>query len=72
MYFIKIVNIFNGVPKSKLRKIKILMGINQNMGENDLEGESSHVLILVVEDSTGKVKNGGLGFIWKHTHTELI
>ena len=36
---IKIINIFNGVPKSKLRKIKILMGINQNMGENDLEGE---------------------------------
>ena len=31
--FIKIINIFNGVPKSKLRKIKILMGINENMGE---------------------------------------
>ena len=46
---IKIINIFNGVPKSKLRKIKILMGINQNMGENDLEGGSSHVLILVVD-----------------------
>ena len=27
--FIKIINIFNGVPKSKLRKIKVLMGINQ-------------------------------------------
>jgi len=26
---IKIINIFNGVPKSKLRKIKILMGINK-------------------------------------------
>jgi len=25
---IKIINIFNGVPKSKLRKNKILMGIN--------------------------------------------
>ena len=46
---IKIINIFNGVPKSKLRKIKILMGINQNMGENDLEGRSSHVLILAVD-----------------------
>jgi len=30
---IKIINIFNGVPKSKLRKIKILMGINLIMGE---------------------------------------
>ena len=38
MYFIKIINIFSGVPKSKLREIKILMGINQNMGENDLKG----------------------------------
>jgi hypothetical protein len=47
--YIKIINIFNGVPKSKLREIKILMGINQNMGENDLEGGSSHVLILVVD-----------------------
>ncbi len=30
--FIKIINIFNGVPKSKLRKIKILMGINLIVG----------------------------------------
>ena len=29
---IKIINIFNGVPKSKLRKNKILMGININLG----------------------------------------
>ena len=49
LYFIKIINIFNGVPKSKLKKIKILMGIKQNMGENDLEGGSSHVLILAVD-----------------------
>ena len=35
LYFIKIINIVNGVPKSKLREIKILMGINQNMSEND-------------------------------------
>jgi len=48
LYFIKIINIFNGVPKSKLRKIKILIVINQNKGENDLEGKSSQVLILVV------------------------
>jgi len=32
LYFIKIINIFKGVPKSGLRKIKILMGINENMG----------------------------------------
>ena len=31
--FIKIINIFNGVPKSKLRKIKILIGIDLIMGE---------------------------------------
>ena len=49
LYFIKIINIFNGVPKSKLREIKILMGINQNMGENDLEGRSSHVLMLAID-----------------------
>ena len=36
LYFIKIINIFNGVPKSKLRKIKILMGINIKLGENVL------------------------------------
>ena len=35
--------------KSKLRKIEILMGINQNMGENALEGRSSHVLILAID-----------------------
>ena len=29
---IKIINIFNGVPTSKLRKIKILMGINIKLG----------------------------------------
>ena len=29
---IKIINIFNFVPKSKLRKNKILMGINIKMG----------------------------------------
>jgi len=29
---IKIINIFNGVPKSKLRKNKILMGINIKLG----------------------------------------
>ena len=34
---------------SKLREIKILMSVNQNMGENDLEGRSSHVLILAVD-----------------------
>ena len=33
---IKIINIFNGVSKSKLRKIKILMGINIKLGENVL------------------------------------
>jgi len=49
LYFIKIINNFNGFPKSKLREIKILIGINQNIGENDLEGGSSHVLILVVD-----------------------
>ena len=37
--FIKIINIFNGVPKSKLRKIKILMDINENMGEKLLRDE---------------------------------
>lgn len=31
--FIKIINIFNGVPKPKHRKIKILMGINLIRGE---------------------------------------
>ena len=30
---IKIINIFNGVPMSKLRKIKILMGINKDKGD---------------------------------------
>ena len=30
--FIKVINIFNEVPKSKLRKIKILMGINLIVG----------------------------------------
>jgi len=39
LYFIKIINILNGVPKSKLRKIKILMGINKNMGEKFLRDE---------------------------------
>ena len=29
---IKIINIFIGVPKSKLRKNKILMGINMKLG----------------------------------------
>jgi len=29
---IKIINIFNGVPMSKLRKNKILMGINIKLG----------------------------------------
>jgi len=29
---IKIINIFNGVPKSKFRKNKILMGINIKLG----------------------------------------
>ena len=29
---IKIINIFNGVPKSKLRKNKILMSINIKLG----------------------------------------
>jgi len=29
---IKIINIFNGVPKSKLRKNKILMGIKIKLG----------------------------------------
>jgi len=28
---IKIINIFNGVPKSKLRENKILMGINMKL-----------------------------------------
>jgi len=49
LYFIKIIDIFNGVPRSKHREIKILMGINQNTGENDLEGGSSHVLILAID-----------------------
>lgn len=38
--FIGIINIFNGVPKSKLRKIKILMGIIIKLGEkvlNDMD-----------------------------------
>ena len=39
LYFIKIINIFNGVPKSKLKKIKILMGMNENMGEKLLRDE---------------------------------
>ena len=29
---IKIINIFNGIPKSKFRKNKILMGINIKLG----------------------------------------
>jgi len=29
---IKIINIFNGVPKSKLKKNEILMGINIKLG----------------------------------------
>jgi len=29
---IKIINVFNGVPKSKLRKNKILMGISIKLG----------------------------------------
>ena len=29
---VKIINIFNGVPKSKLRKNKILIGINIKLG----------------------------------------
>ena len=33
---IKIINIFNGVAKSKFRKSKILMGINIKLGENVL------------------------------------
>ena len=33
---IKIINIFNGVPKSKLRKSKILMGMNTKLGKNFL------------------------------------
>jgi len=33
---IKIINLFIGVPKSKLMKIKILMGINIKLGENVL------------------------------------
>ena len=37
LYFIKIINIFNGASKSKLRKIK--MGINENMGEKLLRDE---------------------------------
>ena len=49
LYFIKIINIFNGVPKSELWEIKILMSINKNMGENDLEGGSSHLLILAID-----------------------
>jgi len=32
--FIKIINIFNGVPKSKFRKIKTLMGIKLIVGVN--------------------------------------
>ena len=32
----KLINIFNGIPKSKLRKIKILMSINIKLGENVL------------------------------------
>ena len=40
LYFIKVINIFNGVPKSKLRKIKILMGINENMGKKLLRDEN--------------------------------
>ena len=39
LYFIKIINIFNGLLKSKLRKIKILMGINENMGDKLLRDE---------------------------------
>ena len=39
----------------KLREIKILIGINQNMGENDLDKSCFRDLISVVEDSTRKV-----------------
>jgi len=39
--FIKIINIFNGVPKSKLRKIKILMGVNLIMGETSRKRHGS-------------------------------
>ena len=38
---IKIINIFNGVPKSKLRKIKILMGINLIRGESSRKSHGS-------------------------------
>ena len=39
--FTKIINIFNGVPKSKLRKLKILMGINLIKGETSRKSHGS-------------------------------
>ena len=38
---IKIINIFNRVPNSKLRKIKILMGINLISGETSRKSHRS-------------------------------
>jgi len=49
LYFIKIINFLMEFLSLNLGKLIILMGINQNMGENDLEGRSSHVLILAVD-----------------------
>ena len=43
---IKIINIFNGVRKSRLTKIKILMGINIKLGEkalNDMDQAKSNL-----------------------------
>ena len=44
---IKIKNILNGVPKSKLRRIKRLMGINIKLGEkvlNDMDQAKSNLI----------------------------
>ena len=46
---ITIINIFNGVPKSKLMKNKILMGINIKLGRRFQKTWIKPNLILVVD-----------------------
>ena len=47
--FIEIISYFNGEPKSKLREIKSLKGINKNECGSSKEQRSSHVLILAID-----------------------
>ena len=49
--FIKIINYFNIEPKSKIREIKQLMGINKIECESSRERRSSQVLILAIDSS---------------------